>query len=65
MEFLDSKIVLAKSLIGTCNSRSGNTPVSHVSRRVLLAGVPPHLPVVEENIDTAKLDGLKKNIHSM
>ena len=65
MGFLDSKIVPAKSLIGTYNSRSRNTLVSHVSRRVLLAGVPLHLPVVEENVDTAKLDGLKKKIHSM
>ena len=43
MELLDFKIVLAKSLIGTYNSRGRNTPVSHVSRReVLPASVPLH-----------------------
>ena len=48
MELLDFKIVLAKSLIGTYNSRTQNTPVSHVSRReVLPASVPPHLPVLQ------------------
>ena len=36
MELLDFKIVLAKSLIGTYNSRSRNTPVSGVSRREVL-----------------------------
>ena len=47
MELLDFKTVLAKSLIGTYNSRSGNTPVSHLSRReVLPASVPLHLPVL-------------------
>ena len=48
MELLDFKIVLAKSLIGTYNSRSRNTPVSHVSRReVLPASVSLHLPVLQ------------------
>ena len=32
MELLDFKIVLAKSLIGTYNSRNQNTTVGHVSR---------------------------------
>ena len=46
MELLDFKIVLA--LIGTYNSRSRNTPASHVSRReVLSASVPLHLPVLQ------------------
>ena len=36
MELLDFKIVLAKSLVGTYNSRSRNTPASHVSRREVL-----------------------------
>ena len=31
MELLDFKIILAKLWIGACNSRSRNTPVSHVS----------------------------------
>ena len=35
MELPDLKIVLAKSLIGANNSRNQNTPVSHMSRRVL------------------------------
>ena len=44
MELLDFKIVLAKTLIGTYNSRSRNTPVSHVSHQeVLPASVPLHL----------------------
>ena len=48
VELLDFKIVLAKSLIGTCNSPSRNTSVSHVSRRdVLPASVPLHLPVLQ------------------
>ena len=48
MELLDFKIVLAKSLIGTYNSHSRNTPVSHVSsREVLPASVPLHLPVLQ------------------
>ena len=46
MELLDFKSILAKSWIDTCNSRSGNTPVSHVSHwEVLLVSVPLHLPV--------------------
>ena len=49
MELLDFKIVLAKSLVGTYNSRSRNTPASHVSRReVLPASVPLHLPVIQQ-----------------
>ena len=48
MELLDFKIVLAKSLIGTYNSRSRNTSVSHVSRReVLPASAPLQLPVLQ------------------
>ena len=35
MELPDFKTVLAKSLIGSNNSHSQNTPVSHMSRRVL------------------------------
>ena len=45
---LDLKVVLAKSLIGTYNSRSRNTPASHVSRReVLPDSVPLHLPLLQ------------------
>ena len=48
MELLDFKIILAKSLIGTYNSRCQNTPVSHVSRQeVFPASVPLHLPVLQ------------------
>ena len=48
LELLDFNIILAKSLIGTYNSRSRNTPVSHVSRReVFPARVPLHLPVLQ------------------
>ena len=48
MKLLDFKIVLAKLLLGTCNSRSRNTPVSHVSHReVLPASVPLHVPVLQ------------------
>ena len=48
MELLDFKIVLAKSLVGTYNSRSRNTPASHVSRgEVLPATVPLHLPALQ------------------
>ena len=48
MKLLDFKIVLAKLLLGTCNNRSRNTPVSHVSHReVLPASVPLHLPVLQ------------------
>ena len=48
MELLHSEIVLAQSLIGTYNSRSRNTPASHVSRReVLPASVPLHFPVLQ------------------
>ena len=63
MELLDFKIVLAKSLIGIYNSRSRNTPVSHVSyRKVLPASVPLHLPILQTtrgNVDTAILEELK------
>ena len=49
MELLDFKIVLAKSLGGTYNSRSRNTPASHVSRQeVLPVRVPLHLPVLQQ-----------------
>ena len=49
MELLDFKIVLAKSLVGTYNSRSRNTPASHVSRReVLPASVPLYLSVLQQ-----------------
>ena len=49
MELLDFKIVLVKSLIGTYNSRSRNTPVSHLScREVFQASVPLHLPVLQK-----------------
>ena len=49
MELLDFKIVLAKLLVGTYNSRSRNTPASHVSRQeVLPANVPLHLPVLQQ-----------------
>ena len=49
MELLDFKIVLAKSLVGTYNSRSRNTPASHVSHQeVLPANVPLHLPVLQQ-----------------
>ena len=49
MELLDFKSVLAKSLVGTYNSRSRYTPASHVSRReVLPASVPLHLPVLQQ-----------------
>ena len=48
MELLDFRTVLAKSLIGTYNSRSRNTPVSHMScREVLPANVPLHLPALK------------------
>ena len=48
MELLEFKIVLARSLIGAYNSRSRNTPVSHLSRReVLPASVLLHLPVLQ------------------
>ena len=49
MELLDFKVVLAKSLVGTYNSRSQNTRGSHVSRReVLPASAPLHLPVLQQ-----------------
>ena len=49
MELLDFKIVLTKSLVCTYNSRSQNTPASHVScREVLSASVPLHLPVLQQ-----------------
>ena len=49
MELLDFKIDLAKSLVGTYNIRSRNTPASHVSRReVLPASVLLHLPVLQQ-----------------
>ena len=48
MELLDYKIALAKSLIGTYNSRSRNTPVSQASRReVLPVIIALHLPVFQ------------------
>ena len=48
MELLDFKIVPAKSLISKYNSRSRNTPFSHVTRReVLPAIVLLHLPVLQ------------------
>ena len=48
MELLDFKTVLAKSLIGTYNSRCRNIPVGHVSRReVLPASVLLHLLVLQ------------------
>ena len=48
MELLDFKIILAKSWIGACNSRSQNTLVSHVSHsEVLLISVPLHLPAIQ------------------
>ena len=48
MELQDFKIILAKSWIGACNSRSRNTPVSHVCHwEVLLVSVPLHLPVTQ------------------
>ena len=49
MELLGFKIVLAKSLIGKYNSRSRNTPVSHVFRReVLPPSVQQHLPFLQK-----------------
>ena len=70
MELLDFKIVLAKSLIGTYNSCSRNTSVSHVSRQeVLPASVPLHLPVLQTTRGKCRYcytEGIeKKNIHSM
>ena len=70
MELLDFKIVLAKSLIGTYNSRSRNTAVSHVSRQeVLPASVPLQLPVLQTTRGKCRYcytEGIeKKNIHSM
>ena len=48
MEVLDFKIIQSKSFIGTYNSRSRNTTLSHVSRQeVLPASVPLHLPVFQ------------------
>ena len=50
MELLDFKHILAKSLIGTCNSRSRsrNTPASNVSHwQVLSVSAPLHLPVLQ------------------
>ena len=41
------KIVLAKSLICTYNSRRRNTPVSHVSRQELTASIILHLTVLQ------------------
>ena len=47
-ELLNFKFVLAKSMIGTYNSCSRNTPVSHVSRREALQdSVPLHLFVLQ------------------
>ena len=49
MELLNFKIVLAKSLVATYNSRSRNPPVSHVSHRdVLPESVLLHLPVLQQ-----------------
>ena len=49
MELFDFKIVLAKSLVGTYNSRSRNIPANHVSRQeVLPASVPLPLPVLQQ-----------------
>ena len=63
MELLDFKIILAKSLISKYNSRSRNTPVSHVScRKVLPTSVPLHFLVLqklEESVDSVILEGLK------
>ena len=48
-DLVDFKLVLAKSLISTHNSRSRNTLVRHVSRReVLPASVLLHLPVFQK-----------------
>ena len=48
MKLLDFKIALAKSLIGTYNSRSPNTPLSHVPHReVLPTSLPLHLAVLQ------------------
>lgn len=48
MDLLDFKIVVAKYLIGSYNSRSRNAPSTHLSRReVLPASVPLHLPVIQ------------------
>ena len=59
MELLDFKFFLAKSLIGTYNSCSRNTPVSHVSRReVLPASVPLCDPNQNYNLLTDKFLGL-------
>ena len=47
MELLDFKIVLAKSLTGTYNSRSRNTTVSHMSYgEIVPASVPLQLLVL-------------------
>ena len=49
MELLDSKIVLAKSVVGTLENHSRNTPASHLScREVSHASVPFHLPVLQQ-----------------
>ena len=49
MELLYFKIALAKSLVGTYNSRSRNTPATHVFlREVLPASVPLHLSVLQQ-----------------
>ena len=48
MELLDFKIVVAKYLIGSYNSRSRNAPSTHISHReVLPASVPLHSPVLQ------------------
>ena len=48
MELLDFKIILDKSWIRACNSRSWNSPVSYVSHwELLLVSVPLNLTVLQ------------------
>ena len=48
MELLDFKVLVAKSLIGSYNSRQRIAPPTHVSRRSFLpADVPLHLPIIQ------------------
>ena len=55
IELLHLKIYLAKLLICTCNGRSQNTSVSHMSRReVLPASVPIRLPVLQKVRETCR-----------
>ena len=63
MELLDFKTVLAKSLIDTYNSSSGNTQVSRVSRKEVLPAIVPlhHLPVLQTtrgNVDVDNVDNV-------